>query len=99
MEIDSEFQEVSMVILEELLKDSVELKKLPLQVYFYNLQLKEPEKYVKLEFDTNSYLPYCKKLSKLFNEFIKGGLMNYDNTPIIEPIKKYLASKKMKREK
>ena len=96
MEISPEFQEVSIVILEELLKDSVEIKKLPLHVYFYNLQMKEPEKYGKLDFDTNNYLPYSKELSNLFNEFIKGGLVNHNNSPLVEPIKKYIAFNKVK---
>ncbi|MEK6833144.1 MAG: hypothetical protein AABY32_03780 [Nanoarchaeota archaeon] len=99
MGISQEFQEVSIVVLEELLKNPDDFKKFPPHVYFYNLQMKEPEKYGKLDFDTNGYLPYCNDLNNLFNEFIKSGLVNHDNAPLIEPIKKYLASNKAKREK
>jgi hypothetical protein len=90
------YQQVSKVILEELVANPVSFKKVDYHEYFYNLKIKNPEKYERLGFDTNGGTVYCKDLSSIFMDFMICGFMNYDRTPLLKPIKKYLNSKKEK---
>jgi len=90
------YQEVSKVILEELVKNPVVFKGLEHHQYFYDLKIKYPKRYERLIFDTNGSEPYCKDLANIFMDFKICGFMDYNNTPLLEPIKKYLNSKKKK---
>jgi len=68
---EQSYQEVSRVILEELMVNPVDFRKKNPHIYFYNLKLENPEKYERLTFDTNGYEPYCKDLTS--KRFLKTG--------------------------
>jgi hypothetical protein len=91
--IKQTYQEVSKVILEELVVNPTNFKKLEHHKYFYDLKLKNPKKYERLTFDTNGAEPYCETLSSIFSDFRRCGFMNSDNSLILDSIKKYLNSK------
>jgi len=73
------YQEVSRVILEELMVNPVDFRKENPHIYFYNLKLENPEKYERLVFDTNGYEPYSKDLSSIFMDYKLSGFVDFDN--------------------
>jgi hypothetical protein len=77
------YQEVSKIILEELVLNPVDFKKKDYQEYFYNLKIKEPEKYERLTFDTNSHKPYSEDLTDIFVNFFLCGFIDLDKNIIM----------------
>jgi len=96
--MDQSYQEVSRVILEELMVNPVDFKKENSHIYFYNLKMKHPEKYEGLTFDTNGHEPYCEDLSSIFMEYKISAFMDFDNNILPqskERIIKYLKEHKI----
>jgi hypothetical protein len=94
--VGQSYQEVSRVILEELVRNPVKFKDLEHHKYFYYLKMKEPKKYERLTFDTNGGTPYSRDLSEIFLDFKTCGLISYNNLILLESAKKYLDSKPVK---
>jgi hypothetical protein len=91
------YQEVSGVILEELVANSVNFKEVDYQKYFYNLKMKKPENYEGLVFDTNGDKPYSENLSSIFMDFLLCGFMDFNKKIIpksLEGIMEYIKSVK-----
>lgn len=91
------YQEVSKVILKELVTNSVDLKKVNYQQYFYDLKMKNPENYNGLSFDTNGEDPYSEDLESIFRDFVICGFMDLDRKIIkssLEDIMKTIKSLK-----
>ena len=76
--INQTYQEVSKVILEELVKNPVDFKEVNYQIYFHDLKLKCPEKYEALRFDINGHEPFSKELSGIFIDFKICGFTDYE---------------------
>jgi hypothetical protein len=49
------YQQVTEIILRELITNSVDFKKVNIQTYFYDLKNKTPEKYERLFFNVDNY--------------------------------------------
>ena len=77
--MDQSYQEVSRIILEELIKNPVDFKKENNQTYFYNLKLENSKKYERLFFDTNGHEPFSEDLSSIFMDFKICGFLDFDN--------------------
>lgn len=89
------YQEVSIVIMRELVKSKVNLKETDPQDYFYNLKSKYPKKYEGLTFDTNGE-PFSKDLSSILFDFKVCGFMDFDNKLVssaMDRINEYINSK------
>lgn len=89
------YQDVSKVILEELVLEPVDFKKVNYQKYFYDLKTKEPEKYKRLAFDTNGAEPYSEDLSSIFFDFLLCGFVDFHKNiemKSIERIRQYVSS-------
>jgi hypothetical protein len=87
------YQEVSRIILEELVNNPREFQGLEHHQYFFDLKNKYPEKYKRLFFNVNGSIPYSKDLSDIFMDFKVCGFMDYKNNIIQERVKDYLAEK------
>ncbi len=100
MGLKQSYQEVSKVILEELVLNPVDFKKVNPHIHFYDLKLKNPEDYEGLIFDTNGHEPYSKDLSSIFLDFKIACLMDFDNNIVmksLEDIRKYVSSDRERR--
>ncbi|MEK6833143.1 MAG: hypothetical protein AABY32_03775 [Nanoarchaeota archaeon] len=100
MGLKQSYQEVSKVILEELVLNPVDFKKTNPQIYFYDLKLKHPEDYGGLIFDINGHEPYSKDLNSIFMDFKICGFMDFDNNMVmksLEDIRKYVSSDRERR--
>lgn len=64
MKTQQSYQEVIVEVNNELLL--IKDKKIDLQAHFYGLKLKEPERFARLEFDTNGGSPFSKDLESIF---------------------------------
>ena len=88
MENKQFYQQVSKVILEEIVLNPIDFKKNDYQAYFYKLKGKEPEKYKRLTFDTNRAEPYCKDLSRIFDNLFLCGFIDLDRNLIVSSMKR-----------
>jgi len=84
MKIGQSYQEVSKTILEELVLNPIDFNKRNYQEYFYNLKLKEPERYERLMFDTNGHEPYSEDLSQIFSDFLSCGFVDLDKNIVMK---------------
>jgi hypothetical protein len=95
MDDEQSYQDVSKIILEELVLEPVDFKKVDYQKYFYELKIKEPEKYERLTFDTNGVEPYSEDLSQIFFDYLLCGFVDlHKNIDMksLERIREYVSS-------
>ena len=78
------YQQVSKVILRELMENSVDFRKTNIQKYFYNLKDKTPKNYERIFFDKNGHEPYSKDLSFILDDFKNCGFTDSDDKIISE---------------
>jgi hypothetical protein len=94
--IEQTYQAVTKIILEELMTNPVDFKKVDVHTYFYNLKNKNPEKYVRLIFDINGHEPFSKSLSEIFMDCLVCGYVDLNKNIIPsskERIEKFLSEK------
>jgi hypothetical protein len=83
---DQEYNKFTKLILEELKDSRPNFKEGGPQEYFYNLKLKEPEKYEGLIFSkkTETHPPFSRDLSSIFHHLRDCGFLDLDNNVLFE---------------
>jgi len=98
------YQEVSRVILEDLLElyklgvtnlNKINLKEFKgdFQDYIFYKQNKTPQRYEKLVFNKNMAEPSCRDLGRILGDFMLDGCLDYERNIQIKKVEEYINSK------